>query len=64
MANKIQFEHLQKWKKEQRKQKQILCEYLRDIEILLNEFCFDVANEEEDAFYKIEEIKQYINKIN
>jgi hypothetical protein len=64
MANKIQFEHLQKWKKEQRKQKQILCEYLRDIEILLNEFCFDVANEEEDAFSKIEEIKQYINKIN
>ena len=64
MANKIQFEHLQKWKKEQRKQKQILCEYLRDIESLLNEFCFDVANEEEDAFFKIEEIKQYINKIN
>jgi hypothetical protein len=64
MANKIQFEHLLKHKKEQRKQKQILCEYLRDIEGLLNEFCFDAANEEEDAFYKIEEIKQYINKIN
>ena len=62
MANKIQFEHLLKYKKEQRKQKQILCEYLRDIEGLLNEFCFDVANEEEDAFSKIEEIKQYINK--
>ena len=64
MANKIQFEHLLKYKKEQRKQKQILCEYLRDIEGLLNEFCFDVANEKEDAFSKIEEIKQYINKIN
>ena len=64
MANKIQFEHLQKWKKEQRKQKQIIREYLRDIEGLLNDFCFDVANEEEDAFFKIEEIKQYINKIN
>ena len=63
MANKIQFEHLLKYKKEQRQQKQILCEYLRDIEGLLNEFCFDVANEEEDAFSKIEEIKQYINKI-
>ena len=64
MANKIQFEHLLKYKKEQRKQKQILCEYLRDIELLLNEFCFDVANEEEDAFSKIEEIRQYVNKIN
>ena len=64
MANKIQFEHFQKWKKEQRKQRQILYEYLRDIEGLLNEFCFDEANEEQDAFYKIEEIKQYINKIN
>jgi len=61
MANKEQFEHLIKWKKEQRKQKQILCEYLRDIEGLLNNFCFDVANEEENAFSKIEEIKQYIN---
>jgi hypothetical protein len=38
MANKIQFEHLQKWKKEQRKQRQYTNKELKTAQMLSDKF--------------------------